>query len=378
MIELKGLHNTALVFAKGLDEKSERQIKTWLDHPLFADTKVRLMPDVHVGVGVTIGFTVTMNEYVVPHVVGVDIGCGVNAYKLSKGSMDFDKLDKYIRKTIPAGKGVNKELHPLAEKAFRYLKANIGFDEFIEQVKGTAERVELPVDRVLESIGSLGGGNHFIEVDTDETGCRWLLIHSGSRCFGNGIALFHTDKAIKQTHEDSPIKFLSGKSKEAYIEDMKLAQLYARLNRVLMGFQIACDFFKVAHDEFESVESIHNYIDFEDGIVRKGAISARKGEKLVIPFSMADGAVIGYGKGNEEWNSSAPHGAGRKLSRTQAKGLSLDEFQKRMSHVWSSCVSKDTLDESPMAYKRTADILDYLEDTVDVTERLTPVYNFKA
>jgi RNA-splicing ligase RtcB len=159
---------------------------------------------------------------------------------------------------------------------------------------------------------------------------------------------------------------------------MKTAQLYAQVNRALIGFQIACDFFKLAHDKFDAVESVHNYMDFSDNVVRKGAISAREGEAVVIPFSMADGAVIGVGKGNEDWNCSAPHGSGRKLSRTQAKGLSLDEFQRRMKNIWSSCVNVNTLDESPMAYKRTADILEYLSDTVEVTKRLMPVYNFKA
>ena len=369
----------AYVYAKTLEIKCEDQIKQYLDHPLFADTKVRIMPDVHLGKGSVIGFTATCNEYVVPNLIGVDIGCGVSAFCLGRGAVPFDKLDKFIRKHIPAGKKVNDEIHPMLEEAYDYVgDYTLSFEVFMERVVALTDKFYIPTGRVLKAIGSLGGGNHFIEIDKDEEGCRWLLIHSGSRNLGLNVATFHSELAVERTHEDSSIKFLSGRAAEDYMEDMKIAQLYARVNRALMGIQIGWNYFKVGKTKLDCVESIHNYIDFENAVVRKGAISARKDEMVVIPFSMADGAVIGKGCGNAEWNYSAPHGSGRKLSRTQAQGLSLDEYRKRMKNIWSSCVGKSTLDESPMAYKNTKEILELLGDTVDVERRLMPVYNFKS
>lgn len=266
----------------------------------------------------------------------------------------------------------------MVEEAFEYIGADMGFSEFIRRVEEICLRVYMDSGRALAALGTLGGGNHFIEVDIDEEKNRWLLIHSGSRGFGYGIAVHHHGLAVERTHADSPIKFLSGLAAKEYIEDMKIAQLYAALNRALMAVQIGWDYFKAGKSKLERIESVHNYIDFENGIIRKGAVSAQAGEKLVIPFSMADGAVICTGKGDAEWNFSALHGSGRKMSRSRAKELSLDEYRRRMKNIWSSCVGKSTLDESPMAYKRVQDVLEFIGETVEINSRLKPVYNFKS
>ncbi|MDR1236119.1 MAG: RtcB family protein [Holosporaceae bacterium] len=379
MIKVTGKYNTATVYAKAVEMKCEDQILQYLNHPMFADTKVRIMPDVHLAKGATVGFTATCNEYVVPSIIGVDIGCGVNAYSLGAGSTAFDKLDKYIRKRIPSGREVNPSAHEWLEETYKYVPdPRMTFDSFMKNVANISKKVEFPVGRALGALGSLGGGNHFIEIDTDKHKGRWLLVHTGSRGFGLHVSKYHQELADKRTNKESPLKFLTGPAADNYIADMKIAQLYARVNRALIAFQIGCDFFKLAHSKFKAVESIHNYIDFEHGIIRKGAISAQKGEQLVIPFSMADGAIIGVGKGNAEWNYSAPHGSGRKMSRTQAKELSMDEYRKRMKGIWSACVTENTVDESPMAYKSARDVLDFVEETLHITHRLTPIYNFKA
>jgi RNA-splicing ligase RtcB len=380
MITLNGKYNTALIYAKKLDSKSEESIKQYLDHPMFADTKVRVMPDVHAGVGCTVGFTATCNDYVVPSIIGVDIGCGVNAYNIGEGNISFDKLDCYIRKHIPSGRNINRSTNTMLEKAYGYVSNNeLSFRDFIDKVSALSKKIRILESKTMASLGTLGGGNHFIEVDKDESGNRWLLIHSGSRSFGAFVSNYHQSLANKRTHQDSPIKMLTDVAAQEYMEDMVIAQLYAKVNRTLMAFQIGCEFFKVAHSKLFGVESVHNYIDFDYNMIRKGAISAQKGEAIVIPFSMADGAIIGEGKGNPEWNCSAPHGSGRKLSRTQAKeGLSVDEYRKRMKGIWSSCIGSNTVDESPMAYKPVDDVMEFLEDTVDVKHRLKPAYNFKA
>jgi len=235
------------------------------------------------------------------------------------------------------------------------------------------------VDYVLRSVGTLGGGNHFCEIGKDRDKCLWLLIHSGSRLFGYKVAEFHQEIAIDLTGPGSSLKFLEGETARHYLEDMKVAQDYACLNRLVMGLSICRKFFKLQLEETEYVDTVHNYISFTDNIVRKGAISAHDGERVIVPFSMAEGAVIGYGKGNEEWNFSAPHGAGRKMSRRKAReSLNLDLFRKSMRGVWTSCISKDTLEESPMAYKKASDILNNIADTIEVEKRLFPIYNFKA
>ncbi len=377
MLTVKGKYNEAVVYVKELDEKCEEQIRDYVDLPVFAGTKVRVMPDVHLGKGSVIGFTATYNGYVAPNIIGVDIGCGVSAYRLGAGDTNFMALDKYIRRYVPAGRSVHNNLHPMLEAVVYSLGGGMSFSSFSDRLTSLAAKLGIPPDRFFRSLGTLGGGNHFIEIDKDQYDERWLLIHSGSRNPGLQVASYHHKLADKATPMESPIKYLSGGSAESYIEDMKFAQLYAVINRALMATTIL-DFFKLDLNRVDIVESVHNYMDFDSGIIRKGAISARSGEAVVIPFSMADGAVVGTGKGNAGWNYSAPHGSGRKYSRTKAQGLSMDDYRRQMRHVWSSSVKRATLDESPMAYKAADEIIDMLDDTVSVERRLFPIYNFKA
>jgi RNA-splicing ligase RtcB len=233
-------------------------------------------------------------------------------------------------------------------------------------------------ERVFTSLGSLGGGNHFIEVDADENHNRWLLIHSGSRIFGAHTAEHHEILALRETDAESPIKYLSGSYADDYLSDTRFVQHYASVNRALMAQSIAKGFFDVDLRETEYIDCPHNYIDTDKKIIRKGAISSKDGESLIIPFSMSEGAILGKGKGNVSWNCSAPHGSGRKKARTDARSLSLDEYQKEMRGIWSSVICKDTLEESPMAYKKAKDVLDYIDETVEVEHRLRPLYNYKA
>jgi RNA-splicing ligase RtcB len=392
-ITVKGQYNEALVYAKAVEANCEDKIRQYLNHPAFAETKVRIMPDVHLGKSTVVGFTALGNAPVIPSLIGTDIGCGICACNLGRGNLRFDKLDAFIRKNIPAGMDVHPALQERLDEALAFvegLDAEAGAltknGEFKKALMNLCEKQKHSPERIFSALGSLGGGNHFIEVDTDERHNRWLLVHSGSRTLGAYTAEYHEILALRESPEDSTIKYLSGASADDYCADMKLVQFYARINRVLMTLIIAEDFFKVSIGDSEYRDCAHNYLELPANvpsgagvIVRKGAISARKGEAVVIPFSMAEGAVLGRGLGNPDWNYSAPHGAGRKISRTQARqGLSLDEYRKRMRGIWSSTVGKDTLEESPMAYKRARDVLDYIGETVEIEERLKPVYNFKA
>ena len=383
-IIVKGKCNTAHVYAKALEASCENKILQYLDHPDFANTTVRIMPDVHLGKTTVIGWTATYGSLLIPTVIGLDIGCGVCACNLGKGKLRFDKLDTFIRKNIPSGQNVRYSLHEAFEEMNIFSSQNICVPElsnpnfFKQEIKRLCKKQGHSPERVFYSLGTLGGGNHFIEIDVDEKQNRWLLIHSGSRIFGAHTAEYHEILALRETNAESNIKYLSGDYAADYLADIRIVQHYARVNRALMAQTIVEDFFKISIKETEYRDSIHNYIDTEEAVIRKGAISAKKGELLIIPFSMAEGAVLGKGKGNPEWNNSAPHGSGRKKARTDARSLSLDEYRKEMRGIWSSVICKDTLEESPMAYKRARDVLDYIGDTVEVEQRLKPLYNFKA
>ena len=370
-ITVKGKYNEAIVYAKALEGSCENRIRQYLDHPAFADTKVRVMPDVHLGKTTVIGWTATYGLLIIPSVIGLDIGCGVCACNLGRGKLRFDKLDSFIRKNIPSGQDVHSSAHEV-------LSVLSDQGNLAQEIRRLSEKQGHDPQRVFSSLGTLGGGNHFIEIDVDENHNRWLLVHSGSRIFGARTAEYHEAIAIRETEAGSPIKYLSGDFARDYLEDLSVLQNYARLNRALMANSIAKGFFKVDINETEYIDCVHNYIDIPNSIIRKGAISAKKDEKVIIPFSMAEGAVLGIGKGNANWNHSAPHGAGRKKARSEARHLSLDEYRKEMRGVWSSVIGKDTLEESPMAYKKARDVLDYIEETVEVTQRLKPLYNFKA
>jgi RNA-splicing ligase RtcB len=340
------------------------------------------MPDVHLGKGTVIGWTATYGPLIIPSVIGLDIGCGVCACNLGRGKLAFDKLDKFIRKNIPSGQDVRQSLHEALEElnVFASQKDSALSDtgKFKNEIRRLCEKQGKNPERIFASLGTLGGGNHFIEVDADANHNRWLLIHSGSRIFGAHTAEYHEILALRETDEESNIKYLSGGYADDYLGDVNIVQHYASVNRALMAQSIAKGFFGVDIRETEYRDCVHNYIDIGSSIIRKGAISAKKDEPVIIPFSMAEGAVLGRGKGNAAWNNSAPHGSGRKKARTDARSLSLDEYRKEMKGVWSSVICKDTLEESPMAYKKARDVLDYIGATVEVEQRLKPLYNFKA
>ncbi len=361
---IKGRHNVATVFTDNLDQTSETQIKTLLDQEAFSTNKIRIMPDVHAGAGCVIGLSMDYDDKVVPNLVGVDIGCGVLTLVLKDRRLDFKKLDEAIRQNIPSGFNVHK-----SASASLKAKANeIG----VEDVYARIDR-----DRAVKSIGTLGGGNHFIEVGKGEKD-MYLFIHSGSRRFGYQIAEYHQAEASKRTLSGVPksLAYLEGDAMRKYLHDMVIAQRYAYENRCEMArVLIEAMGLKVK----ETFDTVHNVIDTKERMIRKGAVPARLKEKLVIPLNMRDGVLVALGKGNDEWNQTAPHGAGRLYSRKQAKKMfSMEAFRKSMENVYTTSLRKQTLDEAPMAYKDVSEILSYLHETVEIIDRVTPLYNFKA
>lgn len=386
MLEIVGKYGTANVMVDSLDEASLSQIYKMMNSPAFNRERVRIMPDVHCGKGSVVGFTSTLGEKVIPNVIGVDIGCGILLAPFTTNKeISFEVLDKVIRSEIPSGTSVRSSIYSGLHN--NYTKIGKLFSEIEEGIRDICTNTDQDFERVLKSIGTLGGGNHYLEVDKNPNNLTALSIHSGSRNFGLQIANFHQKKAIayrqfvdKDLLEgfEKDLAWLEGDMALAYLNDMLIAQKYALLNRAVM-LDIICTKMNFELDLDNYVESIHNYIDFDNKIVRKGAISAKEGERLVIPISMADGVILGKGKGNIDWNNSAPHGAGRLFSRNKAKELlSLDEYKSKMSNVWSSCISQGTLDESPMAYKGLDFILSSIGPSVDVIEVWKPVYNYKA
>ncbi len=418
MIELRGKYNTAKVFNDNVESEAIGQIINFLNQEAFKDGNIAVMPDVHYGKGAVIGFTAPLGDRVIPNVVGVDVGCSVTAWKLGKRSIigeKFDKLDKFIRKSIPSGTNIReRQVDPdVLDRIIRSCTHLINRGLFKAELKMVCDATNQNIDYVMNSLGTLGGGNHFIEVDKDDDDNLWLVVHSGSRNFGYKMAAYFQKLAIKsikswgdfevkqiteryeglmiqqklkELRESRPkvpndLAYLKDHAAHDYLKAMKLAQDYAKVNRRVIGYTILERFYKLVFDNTDIVESVHNYISFDDDIIRKGAISAHKGEKVIIPLNMADGCIIGTGRGNAEWNNSAPHGAGRLMSRTKAKAtVSLDDFQRRMKEagVWTSCVGKGTLDEAPQAYKKASHIIKYLKDTVDIDCQMKPVYNFKA
>ena len=397
MITIQGLYNTAVCYTPELEEAAKAQIKAVCDQAEFAGCKIRIMPDVHAGKGCTIGTTMTIQDKIVPGMVGVDIGCGMETVELRERESDFEKLDALIRKEIPYGREIRDIPHALnAEIDLAQLRC--------------ADQVNL--DRAMRSIGSLGGGNHFIEVDCSEDGCLFLVVHSGSWHLGTEVAEYYQNEgrralwgganyqiqatiaklkaegrsqeiqktiiALKREQDLSPkdLAYVEGKLFDDYIHDMKITQQFAMLNRKAMVDVIMSG---MGFTAVEAFTTIHNYIDTDAMILRKGSVSVKAGEKLLIPINMRDGSLICIGKGNEEWNCSAPHGAGRLMSRKAAFNvLSMEEFQKEMEGIYTTCVVPDTLDESPMAYKSMDEIAAQIGPTAEIVERIRPVYNFKA
>lgn len=363
MITIKDTYNEAVVFAQSIDSGAQGLIRAMCASPVFADSKIRIMPDVHAGKGCAVGTTMTVHDRVAPGLVGADIGCGMTVVKLGNKRLEPQRLDKVIREKIPGGSTVRTKPHRFAEET--------RLDELhcFQQVKE---------EKALRSIGTLGGGNHFIEVDRDGDGSYWLIIHSGSRHLGAEVAGHYQQEAFRRCPEGVPYEFAfaTGELMADYLHDMKLVQQFAELNRRAIADEIIKG---MKLDVEDSFSTIHNYIDLDRMILRKGAVSAKAGERLIIPMNMRDGCLFCVGKGNAQWNESAPHGAGRLMSRSDTlHSFTLSQYKKEMKDIYTTSVSRDTLDESPMAYKPMASILEQLEPTVEVVEQIRPVYNFKA
>lgn len=358
MIELRGKYNNAIVYTDNIEQEAISQIITLLNQPFAEQNQIRFMPDVHAGKGCTIGFTMKMDKIVCPNLVGVDIGCGVLVAKLGNIDIDFEKLDKVIRERVPFGFNIHDH-----QKLF-HLEDLIMYDSLGNK------------DRILKSLGTLGSGNHYIEINVDEHNDKYLVIHSGSRNLGVQVCEHYQKMAEEKcTDVAKGLEYLTGQDYEDYIHDMMITQIYAGANRRRMAGEIIKN---MGWEILEIFQTVHNYID-EEGYVRKGAVSARQGEKLIIPLNMRDGSLICVGKGNPDWNYSAPHGAGRILSRGKAKReLDLETFQNEMKDVYSTCVDKARLDESPMAYKDYKEIINNIGDTVEIISHIKPLYNFKG
>jgi len=364
MLTVTGKHNTAICYTNALETAAYEQIKTVCDRPEFANSKIRIMPDVHAGKGCTIGTTMTISDKIVPGMVGVDIGCGMETVKLAEKEIDYAALDALIRKQIPSGRDVRKTHHALV-------------DEIDLDALRCKDKVDL--DRARKSVGTLGGGNHFIEVGRSDEGDLYLVVHSGSRHIGSQVADFYQNeacKALRKSGIPKDLAYVEGSMFNDYIHDMKIIQRFATLNRQAMTAVILAG---MGLTETERFTTIHNYIDTDEMILRKGAVSAKDGEKLLIPINMRDGSLICIGKGNPDWNCSAPHGAGRLMSRMSAlKKLSMEEYETEMQGIFTTSVNRKTLDEAPMAYKPMDEIITNISDTAKIVTRVRPTYNFKA
>lgn len=373
MQEIQGKYTSAKIYANNIEPEVIEQTLDICNHSIFKDATVRIMPDCHKGKGCTIGFTSTMpkNGEIIPNIIGVDQSCGMLAIKLKecKTTRDYLKLDKVIRSYVPGGTGgKRKEIHRFLEDT--QLKENI--------IKASKDYIKENPENELLKVGTLGAGNHFISLEKGETGL-YLIIHSGSRNFGNKLAVYFQQKAIETNcYQEGYLKqlsFLTGKDAEDYLFWANVCNEYASLSRKIMAKEILDN---MNWDSLDTIETVHNYIG-EDKIIRKGAISCKENEKVLIPINMAYGSFIAIGKGNSDWNNSGPHGAGRVLSRTQAKEtLTMNEYKKSMKGVHSSCITRGTLDEAPMAYKDGDEIKELILPTAEIIDHLKPVYNFKA
>ena len=365
---IKGNYAEAVVYTDDIEEYAKAQIQLICDNEISKDTDIRVMPDVHPGKVGPIGLTMTLGERVIPNLLGVDIGCGMLMAKVRTKGLEFQKLDKVIRENVPSGFAIRQKPHPMAEE----------FDLCRLNCHG-----HINEEKAKRSLGTLGGGNHFIEIDKGEQD-TYVVIHTGSRHLGVEI----TENYIREGQEhlkakdlDVPyeLTWLEGELKEVYLHDVAVAQEYAALNRRIILREILKG---MKWKESECTESVHNYMDvLSDGrkILRKGAISAREGQQVIIPINMRDGVIIGFGKGNKDWNESAPHGSGRKYKREDVKNnFTVSAFKAEMKGIYSSCIGAGTLDEAPFAYRDIKSILDHIRDTVVVTEILRPLYNYKA
>lgn len=394
---IEGKYTSAVVYSDTAEDSALGQVQTLCDQPFAKDSKVRLMPDIHAGKGCTIGTTMTYTDKICPNIVGVDISCGMLVVQLKERRVNLPELDSCIRKNIPAGyRQIRKKTHKFAR------------DSRMDELVG------YPGDYMYaqRSLASLGSGNHFLEIDTDDEGNLYLVIHSGSRNPGANICKWYQDKAYKRLkqkyqvvidgiirhyHEtgqtyrieaeiekykaetQEPIyglSYVEGELFNNYLHDMKILQHYADLNRKAMAEVIMSE---LGLHEVDSFTTVHNYVDVENKIIRKGAVSAQHGERLIIPMNMRDGSLICIGKGNSDWNYSAPHGAGRLMSRAEARqSFTVSAFKKSMEGIFTTSVGNDTLDECPMVYKPMEEIVSQIHDTVDIVKTIKPIYNFKA
>lgn len=389
------------IFTNNIEQTAKEQIDLLLEQEPFKDCKIRIMPDVHAGAGCVIGFTGDLGDKVIPNIVGVDIGCGMLCADLGNINIDLEQLDKVIRQYIPSGMNVHESI----VKPFGFTRLYCYHE--LKNKEGWLDK----------SLGSLGGGNHFIEIDVDADNNKYLVIHTGSRNLGKQVCEIYQQKAIeycsykkemqeeknkiikeyKQQGKEKEIQqalieinkkysgktklpkdlcYLEGKDRKEYLHDMEICQEFAVLNRSYISYKICKELNILCNDYFHT---IHNYINFEDNIIRKGSISARKGERVIIPMNMRDGCIIGIGKGNEDWNYSAPHGAGRTMSRNIARNtINMEDYEKSMEGIYTTSVNESTIDESPFAYKPMEEILEHIKDTVEVEKIIKPIYNFKA
>lgn len=377
---VEGKYNNAKVFSQKKDETAVKQIQKICSNAAYKNSKIRIMPDYHPGLGSVIGFTAELKNRIIPNTVGVDINCGMHTSKIGNANINFRMLDNFIRSSIPHGFKHNKKISSQIPSQLK------------KEVVELSRKLNLDADDQLKGLGSLGGGNHFIEINQAQNGDKYLVIHSGSRNFGLQVCNYHQQRAFKYCKrkykeiKDAELKeeynlsksnsFLEDKMAAEYYEDMKIAQKYADQNRKIIADRIL-KFLEVELEE--NFQTRHNYINFEDQIIRKGAVAAHKGENLLIPLNMRDGSILAKGLGNKEWNYSAPHGAGRLMSRNQAKNeLSLKEYKKSMRDIYSTSVKQSTIDEAPFAYKSAEEILLSVKESIEVVEVLKPLYNFKS
>lgn len=408
MIKIEGKYNKAKIFANKIDDVSANQIQELLNQEFTKDSKIRIMPDVHSGKGCVIGLSMTIKDKICPNLVGVDIGCGMYTCSLGNIDIDLEKLDKFINDNIPNGFNVRNE--------------NELYSALSEITKGIIDKLYCKkhlknIDRLLLSAGTLGGGNHFIEIDKDSDDNKYLIIHSGSRNLGKQVAEYYQNLAtskydidfykkkkqdiidqckaegkekeisqklqelkeleIKNKPANKELCYLEGEEMEAYIHDTFICQDFAKLNREIIADTIIKSLFN-KYSQISAFHTIHNYIS-HDNILRKGCINAEKFKTVLIPLNMRDGCILGIGKGNKDYNCTAPHGAGRIMSRRSAKeNVSMHEFNESMKGIYSTSVCENTIDESPMVYKDKSDIIKNIHDTVDIIDIIKPIYNFKA
>jgi RNA-splicing ligase RtcB len=357
-----------------IDDSTKEQIQGFLNHPAFANTHIAIMPDCHAGKGAVVGFTMKMNDYIIPNIVGVDIGCGMLSRKFAIENIDLPNFDLFVKEHIPSGFSINNNVS-------KSIDAGTEMDWKVKQI---CENIGIEdYKKALRAIGSLGGGNHFIEIGKDSENNYWVTIHSGSRNFGLKVANYYQSIAkanlkkyfIGNEYKDLEFLLTNEKDGQDYIRDLKIAQKFASLNRWEMMNRITE---YLGYGSLQEIESVHNFIG-DDNIIRKGATPARQNELVIIPFNMRDGLAICKGKGSSIYNYSAPHGAGRILSRTQAKKeLSIDTFKEQMKDIYTTTANIETIDEAPNAYKDKQTIIDNIKDTVDIIDFVKPVYNFKA